>query len=140
MKKLHVLLVIGIVLVILEFLLGSWLLVYGFTYRNLEDERADEMLDFIKTYNPVYYEKLASRENQSYREEFYSYYTKKGDKLFVLNGMILMFLAINSAIPTAIFFFIHKGYEVQQPETKLHSREINEQEEEDKEPKEEEKK
>ena len=129
MKNLHTLLIVGASLVILEFLVGSCLLVYGVTYKNLEVERAEEMLDFIKTRNPVYYERLASRDDQSYRKEFYNYFTKKGNALFILSGVVLMFLALNSTIPMISISFIHEGSREQKPEIKQQKEEQKPEEE-----------
>jgi flagellar basal body-associated protein FliL len=55
------------------------------------------MMEFIKNHNPAYYEKLMNRNEPSYIEEFYKFYTKRGNSLFVLSGIIIVVIVINNA-------------------------------------------
>ena len=114
-KARKILIIIGIVLVLAESLTGLALFYYGYKYKKVEKEEAEEILEFIRTNNPTYYEKIES-ETPPYSEQFYSFYTKKGDRLFVAVGIILFLIAINSIIPLLFLITLQAQQSTDAPE------------------------
>ena len=82
----------------LEMLIGLTFVTKGVTYKEVDTIRADEMLSFIRDNNPTYFDMLNDQSMPEYREEFYEYYTKKGNDVKFSSGMLFMVMAVNAAL------------------------------------------
>ena len=112
MKKTQILLIIGLTLVISESFLGFTFIYYGIMDRQVEGDRANAMLNYIKTNNPAYYENIMSEDDPSYRSEFYRHYMKKGNSLFKMGGLILVVIALNNVLPMMSVILLEKKEQI----------------------------
>ena len=108
MKRIHIILIILINIALVQLILGIATTYYGIVYKEIEMEKAEEMIEFVRTYNPEYYEKLTNGQDITYLREFYDNYTVRGNISMKIAGIIQILVAINSAITLFLIFIILK--------------------------------
>ena len=108
MKKTQILLIIGLAFIIFESFLGFTFIYFGIMDRQVENNRAEAMLSYIKTDNPTYYENIMNEEDPTYRNEFYRHYTKRGNSIFKIGGFILVVIALNNVLPMMSVILLEK--------------------------------
>ena len=74
MKRIKTIKELGLVLIVFQTLLGFFVIIYGALYTEVDTLKAEEMLEFIRSNNTEYYEKLTNPEDQKYLKEFYKHY------------------------------------------------------------------
>jgi len=90
-----------LIIVVSQTVLGFLVIYYGSIYRYVDVKKAEEMLEFIRTNDPGYYEKLVGGEDPSYMREFEKHFTVRGNRVIILLGLFFIAVAINVSVPLA---------------------------------------
>lgn len=98
MKRIKTIKELGLVLIVFQTLLGFFVVIYGALYIEVDTPKAEEMLEFIRSNNTEYYEKLKDPEDQKYLKEFYKHYEVRGNRMIMICGLFFIVIAINIAI------------------------------------------
>ena len=102
MKRTDILLVVGLALFVTELFMGTTFIFYGLLYTKVDMKQAETMLKFIEQNNPAYYENIMKEDDPTYRRKFYQNYTVKGNSLFTMGGLLILFIVINNVF-TVLF-------------------------------------
>jgi len=128
LKKISYLVYLTLIIVLFESTIACGLLFSGFMYKEFEQEKADEMIEYIQENNSDYYEQLTNKEDSTYINEFNSFYEKKGHPLLMAGGFVLFALSIHTVIPLVVMlYWIKKGPE-QEEESKDETEETKDKE------------
>jgi len=90
-----------LIIVVSQTMLGFLVIYYGSIYSYVDEKKAEEMLEFIRTNDPGYYEKLVNGEDPAYIREFNKHFTVRGNRVIILLGLFFLAVAINVSIPLA---------------------------------------
>ncbi len=93
-KKIKILVIICFIIAVVESLLGFATLFSGILYEEYDQETADEMINIIKNIDINYYNKLNDPENTRYIEEFKQLHTKRGNRVLILCGVVLLVIPL----------------------------------------------
>ena len=85
--------------IIVQSALGFLIMFYGMRYSIVDTKAAEEMLEFIRTSNPAYYQKLTDNRDSSYLRNYYQNYTTHGNRKIILIGLFFIAIGVNIAIP-----------------------------------------
>jgi len=120
MKKRYMIYLTAIMsLIIIEIMLGVFLFIAGKKEKTVDNEKIEVMKEFIKEYNPTFYDMIVSNEDLEAKKAFFDHYTKKGNKEVTLIGLLLILMALNSFVTTMIIYFRkNETKETIQPEEK----------------------
>lgn len=108
-KKISYLIYITLFIVLIESTIACGLLFSGYTYKEFDQEKADEMLVYIKDSNKDYYDQLTNESDSTYINEYNAFYEKKGHPFMMAGGFILFALSVLAAIPLGVILFWIKG-------------------------------
>jgi len=101
---------------------------YGVMYSVVDTRAADDMLEFIRTNNPVYYQKLTNETDSSYLKDFYKNYTTHGNRKIILIGLFFIAISVNISVPTLYFVIREK---MKEEKEKVEEEDGNEEEQEE---------
>ncbi|HUT64508.1 MAG TPA: hypothetical protein VMZ04_11190 [Anaerolineae bacterium] len=126
LKKISYLVYITLFIVLIESTIACGLLFSGYMYKEFDQEKADEMLEYIKENNRDYYDQLTNKSDSTYINEYNSFYEKKGHPLMIAGGFILFALSVHTALPLAVILFWIKEVKEEEPEAKTEEKEDEE--------------
>ena len=126
LNKISYLIYITLFIVLIESTIACGLLFSGYLYKEFDQEKADEMLEYIKDNNKDYYDQLTNEGDSTYINEYNAFYEKKGHPLVIAGGFILFALSVLAAIPLGVMLFWIKGG--QKEETKEKTEETGDKE------------
>jgi len=126
LKKISYLVYITLFIVLIESTIACGLLFSGYMYKEFDQEKADEMLEYIKENNRDYYDQLMNKSDSTYINEYNSFYEKKGHPLMIAGGFILFALSVHTALPLAVILFWIKEVKEEEPEAKTEEKEDEE--------------
>ncbi len=116
LNKISYLIYITLFIVFIESTIACALLFTGYTYKEFDQEKADEMLEYIKVNNRDYYDQLKNEDDPTYIEEYNELYEKKGHPLVIAGGFIMFALSFHTAIPLGVMLFWIKGEKKEEKE------------------------
>ncbi len=91
---------------IFQTVLGGLFALYGILYTRIDEQKAGEMLEFIRETNPSYYQNLVTEENHAYRRDFYNHFKVRGNRGYLLFGLFFLVVSGHIAIAGVVMVFM----------------------------------
>jgi hypothetical protein len=76
----------------------------GIFFKEYDKEKAESMLEILKTSDETLFRKITEEKNPDYMKEYRSIYTKKGNPVLIVYGAVLIILSVGCLAPAAIAF------------------------------------